>query len=127
MFAASCALLLTLMLAMPARHACASGRVSPTPTSVDLYGEALGLPLNLGDTVLVMTQGGVLCGYFEVTTPGYYGLLHVYGDDPTTPEQDGALPGEGLILKVNGDRVTPEGAAPVWTRDGDRLQVNFSR
>jgi len=126
-FAAACMLTVVLMLVTSAGNVCASGEVSPTPTSVDLYGMALGLPLNPGDTVSVVTEGGVLCGFFQVTKPGFYGLLHVYGDDPTTPEQDGALPGERLILKVNGARVTPQGTAPVWTRDGDRLQVNFSR
>ncbi len=98
-----------------------------TPASVDLYGSSAGFSLRPGDIVSVRTVAGVLCGACEVTTPGFYGLLHAYGDDPTTPVLDGAMPGERLELEVNGERVRPEGEDPVWTKDGDRQKVNISR
>jgi hypothetical protein len=122
-------ILVALMLRgpLPTATGVASERPLPTPTSVDLYGASLGFDLRPGDVVSVRSASGLLCGSSEVTTPGYYGMLHVYGDDPTTPRLDGALPGEALEVEVNGQPVTPEGGNPVWTRDGDRLRVNLAR
>jgi hypothetical protein len=98
-----------------------------TPTSMDLYGASLGFWLRPGDVVSVHSAAGVLCGRCVVTNPGVYGLLHVYGDDPTTPRLDGAAPGERLEIEVNGQRVQAAGGEPVWTRDGERIRVNVAR
>lgn len=44
---------------------------------------------------------GVVCGLYVVTEAGEYGIVSVFGDDPTTPSiDDGAQPGERLRFKV---------------------------
>ena len=116
-----------ILVEFPAQPAAAVEWPVATPTSVDLYGASLGFSLEPGDIVTVRTPSGLVCGTCEVSTAGFYGLVHVYGDDPTTPERDGALPGERLELDVNGEPVRPAGAEPVWTRDGDRQRVNVAR
>jgi len=105
----------------------ASEQPVATPTSIDLYGASEGFLLRPGDVVTARTAAGVVCGSCVVTNSGFYGLLHVYGDDPTTPEPEGALPGERLRLELNGERVRPVDADPFWTKDGDRQRVNIAR
>ena len=39
-------------------------------------------------------------GTFTVWYPGYYGALAVYGDDPTTPEKDGAAEGDPITFTI---------------------------
>jgi hypothetical protein len=70
-------------------------------------------------------------GYFEVTEDtvrvrgiGEYGLLPTYGDDPTTPEKDGAYEGDVVTFKIL-DRsdckiysVIPQGPdESIWNKD----------
>ncbi|MFH0810404.1 MAG: hypothetical protein V2A77_08070 [Pseudomonadota bacterium] len=102
--------------------------VSATPTSVDLYGSSVGFALQPGDIITVYTSAGTPCGRGVVNTAGFYGLVHVYGDDPTTPEIDGGRPGDRLELEVNGRKVGSIGPQEtVWTKDGDRQRVDISK
>jgi hypothetical protein len=39
-------------------------------------------------------------GTFSVWYQGYYGALAVYGDDPTTPEKDGAADGDPITFTI---------------------------
>jgi hypothetical protein len=105
----------------------ASERPMATSASMDLYGASVGFTLQRGDTVSVRSASGVVCGSCDVTTSGFYGLLHVYADDPATQLREGASTGEQLYLEVNGRPVKTVGTAPVWTRDGDRQKVNISK
>ncbi|HNZ38247.1 MAG TPA: FlgD immunoglobulin-like domain containing protein [Candidatus Latescibacteria bacterium] len=87
---------------------------SPSSTGPD------GRPLAAGSLVQVFDPDGVECGRFVVVTPGKYGYLHVYGDDPLTPEDEGAVPGDSLRFMVDGSECV-EVPAAVW-ETGDRLQ-----
>jgi hypothetical protein len=53
----------------------------------------------VGDEVGVFVNN-ICFGAYTVDTPGWYGFLPVYGDNPITPEKDGAEAGDFLIMKV---------------------------
>ena len=97
----------------------------PTMTSVDFYGEWQGL--KVGDVVEAYDSDGVVCGKFTVIKDGWYGFLHVYGDDETTADVDeGAKPGDSISLYVNGNQVTPVNPEKlIWSKDGDRKKVDL--
>lgn len=74
--------------------------------------------------------GTIKIGYYVVDSTGYYGFLAAYRDDPTTPEKDGALPGDAITFTINGYPATPTGiysgiTNPTWTVNGDTLQVDL--
>lgn len=87
---------------------------SPSSSSPD------GRPLAVGSLVQVFDPDGVECGRFVTHTAGEYGYLHVYGDDPLTPEDEGAVPGDTLRFMVDGSECV-EVPAAIW-ESGDRLQ-----
>ncbi len=94
-------------------------RVPPSPAWVNFYGTAHlpdGMPLPVGTTVLALDPDGVMCGGTVVTIEGQYGLLACYGDDPTTPEDEGAQPGDTIQLVAEGQVL----AIGTWTEHGDR-------
>jgi hypothetical protein len=76
----------------------------PTPTpQVSNYAGSLsilGSPAAVGDEVAVFDPNGVLCGHFRVNQPGQFGMIQIYGDDTTTPEDEGAVAGDLLTFKV---------------------------
>jgi subtilisin-like proprotein convertase family protein len=72
---------------------------NPTNTWVNFYGPA---HLPVGTVVQAIDPDGVVCGATVVTTEGQYGLLACYGDDPTTPEDEGARTGDIIQLVVDG-------------------------
>ncbi len=72
---------------------------SPLPCDFWGYGD-----LNVGNVVETYSKE-VLCGAFTVLNQGEYGALHCRIDDPETPEQDGALNGDNISFKVNGQIV----------------------
>jgi len=109
-----------------------------TNESMDFYGSVTidGVDADAGDEVAVICPDNVICGRYTVDTPGQYGFMHVYKDDPlTTGVDEGAAPddlltfriwdaGKGLELNVSADVVT--GASPPrWTADGDSSNVNL--
>jgi len=119
----------------------------PTPLFIDFIGSCL---INTkesqpGDEVAVFTSTGILCGAVAVTTAGQYGVLHVYGDDPSTEEIEGALPGEELMFVVWDSHLkteytlSPDEMAPVslgsfssspipvvWKADKSRYGLNLT-
>jgi hypothetical protein len=63
-----------------------------------------------------------------VKEKGLYGFLHVYGDDPLTPADEGASAGDAISFRVNGRKVKAAGPdKAVWRGDGERIHVNLSR
>ena len=48
----------------------------------------------------MFNEHGDLCGAVVISTPGKYGILHVYGDDLTTYMMEGAMPGSKLTFIV---------------------------
>jgi hypothetical protein len=64
----------------------------------------------IGDTVKVMDTKGVLCGKTVVSKKDMF-LVYVMGDDPSTPEDEGASEGEVMRFRLNNDSVTVVGAS----------------
>ncbi|MBC7225106.1 MAG: hypothetical protein H5T59_12680, partial [Anaerolineae bacterium] len=80
-------------------------RLFPTNEWVNFYGVASyfgGLPVPVGAVVEAYDPHGVLCGQFVVHTPGQYGVMPVYRDDPGTPADEGADPGDTISFTING-------------------------
>jgi len=108
---------------------------------VDFWGTLTiaGQPAQPGDEVAVYDGNGVCCGAAVVTSAGFYGLMHSYGDDAATIPDEGALEGEQLTFKVydlSAARLygaveltlgVEEGAdPPEWTAAGGTLRVNVT-
>jgi len=75
-------------------------------------------------------------GVFTVTTEGKYGLMPCCRDDATTPQDDGADPGDVISFTINGLPATPvpislNGASVppsttvTWTEVGDLWEVDL--
>jgi hypothetical protein len=65
-----------------------------------------GYPLPVGSVVDAYDPNGIHCGTFFVNQVGHYGFMVVYQDDPFTPEDDGANPGEVISFFINGVEAT---------------------
>lgn len=106
----------------------ASDQPAPTPWWMNFYSpDSLwnDKPLPVGSVVRVYDPQGVLSGEFLVNRAGRYGLMPVYADDPTTPQDEGAVPGD--VLRFTVDRrpasTTPEVVR--WTGMGELQQVDL--
>lgn len=93
-----------------------------TPFSMDFYGYIENL--KAGDVIEVTDPDGTICGVFLANKDGQYGFLHVYGDDPSTIEDEGAVLGDVLGFRLNGDLLN--GPEVFWTGDGERQEACFS-
>jgi hypothetical protein len=104
--------------------------LAPTNSWMNFYGLECtidGQPLPAGTVITVRDPEGVLCGEFPVTRAGRYGLMPVYGDEPATETDEGAVPGDSLDFYINGIKATVTGPdEPVWTAMGDLKQVNLA-
>jgi hypothetical protein len=99
-----------------------------TNLSADFHGYSRGVQLRQGDVVEAYDPDGVLCGRFVVKRPGVYGFLHVYGDDPATPQDEGAVAGDVIKFRVNGRVARAAGPEPaVWPGDGEMVRVDIRR
>jgi hypothetical protein len=95
-----------------------------------------GQSLQPGDVVAVFDPQGVQCGKIVARTEGKYGLMPCYGDDSSTPEDEGAVAGDILHFTINGfdatataithngESVTPD-TAVIWNQRGERWQVDL--
>jgi len=83
---------------------------------VDFYGETDAAP---GAVIQAIDPDGVVCGATVVSIPGQFGLLPCYGDDPDTPEDEGAQPGD-VIRLLAGEEVVGLG---LWAGPGERWRV----
>ena len=59
-----------------------------------------GIDANPGDEIAVFDRNNILCGKFRLVEKGQFGFMHIYGDDPQTPMDEGASSGEALTIKV---------------------------
>jgi len=104
--------------------------VTPTNEWVDFWSDStvfLDHPVLVGDVITAHDPSGAVCGVFVVHTRGSYGLMHVYRDDSSTPEDEGARPGEQITFSINGYPAIALGPDdPVWTSNGDSWKVNLS-
>ena len=103
--------------------------VHESPNWVNFHGVVMlfnGEPAPYGTMVDAFNPDGIHCGTYMVTVPGYYGPMPVYEDDATTPEDDGAMPGDEIWFVVNGAPARLLGPDdPVWTNFGDIWEVNL--
>jgi hypothetical protein len=75
-----------------------------------------GVPIQPGDVIYATDPQGVICGICWVTQSGQY-LIHVLGDDPDTPQDEGAGAGDHVTLWLN---CTCSVVAPdTWVNFGD--------
>jgi hypothetical protein len=101
----------------------------PTNLWVDFVGTGestlAGQPLPVGAVVRAYNPSGVLAGRTEVTLSGWY-LLAVYGDDLTTPLDEGAESGDTITFTINGWPAVPLGPdPPLWVGAGSRVHVEL--
>jgi hypothetical protein len=103
--------------------------LAPTNIWMNFYGLECtldGQPLPAGSVITARDQEGILCGKFTVTQSGRYGLMPLYGNDPMTQVDEGAVSGDSLHFYINGILATALGPdEPVWTAMGDLKQVNL--
>jgi len=99
--------------------------VKITDRNIDIYGNSN--QLSIGDIITIYDPDNILCGQFEVTEAGQYGVIHIYGDDLTSPEIDeGPVPGDVLTIYLNDIEISPKNIDKlIWTRNRDLIQVNF--
>ncbi|HEX9952283.1 MAG TPA: choice-of-anchor D domain-containing protein [Rubricoccaceae bacterium] len=99
--------------------------VTATPEWVSVWGAGLtgadGHPLPVGVRVTAVDPQGTVCGAFDVVADGHLGLMAVYADDPATPEDEGAAPGERVTLRFAGDAAT---VSFTWTAFGDIVDLS---
>jgi len=121
------ALISLLVLALTLAHG--SARASNSPEWVNFFSSNttfLGQPVQVGAVVVAFDPDGVQCGEFTVDVEGQYGFLACYRDDDTTPEDDGADPGDVISFTINGLPAVAVGPDdPIWTSNGDLLEVNL--
>ena len=101
------------------------GVVHPTNSYMFVWGYITlsGVPAPSGTVVEAVDGAGTLAGQCQVTWPGAYGAMAVYLDDPTTPRDEGAVIGEFLSIRVNGQEA---GSKFQWTQFGDVVQADLA-
>jgi len=104
--------------------------VTTTPQFVNFVSQQTtlnGQPVPKGSIVRAFDPDGVQCGEYVVDHAGWYGLMPCYGDDPMTPGDEGARPGDIIRFTINDLPATPLGPdEPKWTQNGALLQVNLA-
>lgn len=105
------------------------GPVHPSLEWVNFFGEVSlldGAPAPVGSVLDAYDPAGYRCGTYRITVRGHYGPMPVYRDDPTTPEHDGALPGDTIRFVVDGQPAFALGPDdPIWTAWGDIWEVHL--
>jgi len=95
-----------------------------TDKYVDFYGYSNNL--KKGDIIKVFDLDGVLCGKFQVKDDGKYGLMHVYGDDLTSDDDEGPGAGDKLIFLLNDEDIKPKNTNEIiWTNNGDTIRIDL--
>ncbi len=106
---------------------------APAPTvtreMIHVYGRASvdGGNVPVGSLVKAYDPDGTICGQYEVTARGYFGLMNIFADDRTTRGIDeGARPGDRLCFFIDGVPATVLNEEPVlFTKDGAVLKVDL--
>jgi hypothetical protein len=99
--------------------------LSPTDRWISVCGKVVtpdGRSAPVGTVVDVVDGCGGLAGRTVVETPGLYGFLPVYLDDPSTKTDEGAAVGEWLDVLVDG---APTGVKVQWTEFGDIVSLDL--
>jgi hypothetical protein len=86
--------------------ACFAGTASAQVPVADFFSTTSklnGTSLPAGTRIEAFDSDGIRCGLAEANADGSF-LIHVYGNDPMTPNVDeGAREGEALAWRVNGE------------------------
>ena len=101
--------------------------VPTTPYFTQFYGEVTmaGQPAAAGTLVEAFNPRGDRVGCFQVTSPGLYGYMRVYGEDVSAnPPIPGMRAGERVTFKVNGLLAQATGDT-VWQDDKATRRVNL--
>ena len=93
----------------------------PTPWWSDYYGE---IYLPVGSLIEAYDPDGIKCGEFRVHTEELYGFIHVYGDDPTTEKDEGAVSGDVITFKHGDVVIAVTSEENTWK--GDKEPINFN-
>ena len=90
--------------------------VSPTPWSTSFWGSVTynEQPAPVGTVIDAFDPDDVHCGRFYVSTLGNYGFMSAYGDDPFSPEDEGAQYGELIRFEINGREATVISGNPYY-------------
>jgi len=123
--------------------------VKQTHSFVKFFGDVFtidGVTMVTGDEIGVFDPDGVLCGRVIIDNKDMYALA-VYGDDPLTPEDEGAEKDDVLTFKIwdmscnneqiiSSDMFSPKSLSdsipacstqpPVWTGNNDIWGLNFN-
>ena len=122
--------ILRLVLLAGVLNVHATAQVQPTNVWMDCFSQAStvnGQAVPIGALVQAYDPQGVLCGEYRVQTAGWYGYLHVYGDDATTTGIDeGAVNGDTITFRIEGLAALASANA-VWTsgNPGALLEVHL--
>jgi PKD repeat protein len=76
-----------------------------------------GRAVTSSDVITAYDPGGQLCGTAYYVSGGKY-AIHVNGDDPGTPGDEGALTNDRIVFKINGKTATVKNGSNVWTYKG---------
>ena len=103
--------------------------VSITPYFTHYYDDITigGLSAPAGAVVEALSPRGDVVGCFEVTTPGLYGYMRVYGEDAAaSPPIPGMRVGEEVTFRVNGMPAVPAPSPVIWQDDKGTHEVLLS-
>ncbi len=89
--------------------------VTTTPWVADFWSVANSSVsgIHSGDNLTVRTSAGVICGECLAGSDGAF-LVHVYGDDPSTAQVEGAVKGEALTFEINNAPASVQSGSVVW-------------
>ncbi len=111
--------------AIPLHASALSNENGPIPTYewINVFGDGIklnGSLLAVGTKIIARDAHGTVCGEFVVTTPGRFGFMPIYRDDPGTLNDDGATPGEPITIWIDDLRLPTQ---IVWTHFGDIIDL----
>ena len=90
-----------------------------------LHSELNGKPAPEGSVIEAFDPNGVKIGRFVVKEAGRFGLMPLYGDDPSTPEDEGALAGDRMTFTINGRPAKPARGFVLWRGERTLMEVDL--
>ncbi|NIO27668.1 MAG: choice-of-anchor D domain-containing protein [Candidatus Latescibacteria bacterium] len=106
------------------RSPASSTSITPTTEWISVWGDSVlwaGSLVEAGTVIQAMDEDSVVCGECTVLVDGQFGLMPVYRDDPFTPEDEGANPGEKVRLLFD-DEMSPKYIA--WMEAGNVIDFD---
>lgn len=99
-----------------------SGRAEAQVSTCDFWGSASfeGTPVTSSDIIRAYGSNGSDYTDGSVYVGGGQYLIHVVGDDPTTPEKDGAYTNETITFKINGQTANVISGDNTWISMGSK-------